>query len=162
IAIADPLFLGDLVLGSEVTITATPQFRIELWASLVDGVAAMLALASPPGHQVLIAALEGDCERLHLQFETPQAILVVALVDTDGKIDLPVAPPHGVIVAPPRGELIAMVPQRLAELTSRLSDGQETAVVTVGGHALQATVGTIVDEAGGPRHLGVATRGGRR
>jgi CheY-like chemotaxis protein len=157
VAIADPLLLGDLVLASEAPAGPIPQLRIELWASLADGVTAMLGLASPPGYRLVIAALRGDRERLHLRFELPAAALVVTLIDADGERELPDAAPEGIIVAPPRGELVALAPQRLAELTTRVISDDALAVVAVGGQALQTTVARLMDRGDGvPRHLGIS------
>jgi CheY-like chemotaxis protein len=154
VAIADPFMLGDLVLASEVPTGETPQLRIELWAAMADGVMAMLGLASPPGHGLVLAAMQGDCEHLHLQFEVATATLVVTLIDTDGDSELPAALPDGIIVAPPRGELVALAPQRLADLTDRLSGDDALAVIAVGGAALQTTVGRLADRDGSCRWLG--------
>jgi hypothetical protein len=145
VAIADPFMLGDLMLASDGPSSATPQVRIELWASMAEGVLALLGLASPPGYRLVIAALQGDRERLHLRFETPTAALVVTLVDTDGEGEVPATPPDGIIVAPPCGELLALAPQRLAELTTRVIDDESLAVVALGGPALQSSVGRLVD-----------------
>jgi CheY-like chemotaxis protein len=156
VAIADPFMLGDLVLASEAPAGTTPQFRIELWAALTEGVMAMLGLASPPGHRLVLAAMRGGCAHLHLQFEIASATLVVTLIDADGG-ELPAIPPHGIIVAPPRGELVALAPQRLAELTGRLTDHDSPAVIAVGGAALQTTVGRLADRERPSRWLGIAS-----
>jgi CheY-like chemotaxis protein len=157
VAIADPHLLGDLVLASEAPTGPTPQLRIELWASLAEGVTAMLGLASPPGYRLVIAALRGDRERLHLRFELPTAALVVTLIDADGERELPASAPEGIIVAPPRGELVALAPQRLAELTTRVISDESLAVVAVGGQALQTTVARLMDRGDGvARHLGMS------
>jgi len=158
VAIADPFMLGDLVLASEVPTGPMPQLRIELWASLAEGVTAMLGLASPPGYRLVIAALRGDRERLHLRFELPTAALVVTLIDADGERELPAAAPEGIIVAPPRGELVALAPQRLAELTTRVISDDSLAVIALGGPALQTTVARLMDRGdGAPRHLGISS-----
>jgi len=158
IAVADPFSLGDLVLAAAVPPAATAELRVELWASLTDGVMAMLGLASPPGYRLVIAAMQGDRERLHLRFELATAALVVTLVDIDGHAELPATAPHGILIAPPRGELIALAPQRLAELTARLSGDDAVAVVVLGGAALQATVERLCDAgAGPPRTQALAT-----
>jgi CheY-like chemotaxis protein len=162
VAIADPLLLGDLVLAAEIpagpTGAQTPPFRVELWASMSEGVAAMLALASPPGYRLVVAALRGDCERLHLEFETAAGTLVVTLVDSDGGSALLETPPDGIIVAPPRGDLLALAPQRLAELTGRALEESSLAIIAAGGPALQATVARLAQhDDGPPRHLGVSS-----
>ena len=150
--------LGDLVLASEVPTGPMPQLRIELWASLAEGVTAMLGLASPPGYRLVIAALRGDRERLHLRFELPTAALVVTLIDADGERELPATAPEGIIVAPPRGELVALAPQRLAELTTRVISDDSLAVIALGGTALQTTVARLMDRGdGAPRHLGISS-----
>jgi hypothetical protein len=154
VAIADPFMLGDLVLASELPAEPTPQFRIELWAAMPEGVLAMLGLASPPGHRLVVAAMSGDCGHLHLQFEIATATLVVTLIDADGDSELPASLPHGIIVAPPRGELVALAPQRLADLTGRLTGDDSLAVIAVGGAALQTTVGRLADRDRPPRWLG--------
>lgn len=156
VLIADPLLLGDLALAPAIPGGTLPQFRVELWASIADGVNAMVGLASPPGHRVLMSALEGDRGRLHLQFEFEAATLIVTLVDVEGHDELPGATPDAVIVAPPSGELVMLAPERLAELTSRVSDDEGLAVVAIGGPALQATVGPLVTADGGAgRFLGI-------
>jgi CheY-like chemotaxis protein len=149
IAIADPYLLGDLVFATE-TANATPPFRVELWAALTDGVMAMLALASPPGYRMVIAALQGESERLHLRFEAGTATLLVTLIDADGGSELPATPPDAIIVAPPRGELVALAPQRLAELTGRLLGDDAITVVAIGGPALQATMQRLTAADDGP------------
>src|SRR5262249_5074521 len=131
VAIADPFTLGDLMLAAEPPDGPAPVFRIELWASIADGVAALLGLASPPGYHLVVAALAGDGERLHLRFEVATASLVVTLIDADGDRELPAAVPDGIIVAPPRGELVALAPQRLAELTERLAGDDALAIAAV-------------------------------
>jgi CheY-like chemotaxis protein len=160
VAIADRFLLGDLVLGSEVPTGptgTTPPFRIELWAALSEGVMAMLGLASPPGYRLVIAAMQGDCGHVHLQFEIATATLVITLIDADGDRELPATAPDGIVVAPPRGELVALAPQRLAQLTGRLSDHDSLAVIAVGGAALQTTVARLAEHDGPPRCLGVST-----
>jgi DNA-binding response OmpR family regulator len=160
IAIADPFMLGDLVLASEVSPGATspaPQLRIELWAALTEGVLAMLSLASPPGYRLVIAALQGDCEHLHLRFEGPSATLVVTLIDAGGDRELPASAPDGIVVAPPRGELVALAPQRLAELTGRVTGDDALAVLAVGGPALQTTVERLTACDGPPRCVAVSS-----
>lgn len=157
VLLADPFLLGDLTLAPAIATGALPQFRVELWASIADGVNAMVGLASPPGHRVLMAALQGDRGRLHLQFEFEAATLLVTLVDVEGHDELPVARPDAVIVAPPSGELVMLAPERLAELTSRVSDDEILAVAAVGGPALQATIGPLVTAQGSSaRFLGIA------
>jgi DNA-binding response OmpR family regulator len=158
VAIADPFMLGDLVLASDVAPGAAPQVRIELWASMAEGVLAMLGLASPPGYRLVIAALRGDRERLHLRFEIPTLALVVTLIDADGDGEVPASAPDGIIVAPPRGELVALAPQRLAELTTRVIGDDSLAVIAVGGHALQSSVQRLVDREHSPgRYLGLSS-----
>jgi len=144
VAIADPFSLGDLVFGAEPPALALPELRVELWASVAEGVMALLGLASPPGFHFVVAALAGECGRLHLRFEVASAALVVTLVDVDGEAELPATPPHALIVAPPRGELLALAPQRLAALTERVASDDALVVVTFGGAALHATVARIV------------------
>jgi CheY-like chemotaxis protein len=149
IAIADPFTLGDLVLAPGAPAAPSglaapaPEFRIELWASMTEGVMAMLGMASPPGYRLVVAALQGDCERLHLRFEIATAALVVTLVDADGTSELPSTSLDGIIVAPPRGELIALAPQRLAELSRRVMGEDAIAIAAVGGAALQATIARL-------------------
>jgi CheY-like chemotaxis protein len=150
VAVADAFSVGDLAFGAEAAADAGPLLRVELWAALSEGVMAMLSLASPPGYRFVLAALEGERERLHLRFETAGAALVVTLVDTDGSSELPVSPPHGIIVAPPGGELISLAPQRLAELTGRLGSDDGIAVLALGGPALQASIGQLVGRCDGP------------
>jgi DNA-binding response OmpR family regulator len=158
VAIADPFILGDLVLASEVAVGATPQFRIELWAAMADGVLAMLGLASPPGYRLVIAALQGDRERLHLRFEIPTAALVVTLIDADGGGEVPASAPDAIVVAPPRGELVALAPQRLAELTTRVIGDDSLAVIALGGPALQTSVARLADRDDTPgRYLGLSS-----
>lgn len=158
VAIADPFTLGDLALGADVPAGATPVFRIELWAAMTEGVMAMLGLASPPGYRLVIAALQGDCERLHLRFEAGTATLVVTLIDADGNSEVPATPPDAIIVAPPRGELVALAPQRLAELTGRVIGNDSLAIIAVGGPALQATVERLTGrDDGPPRCAGIAS-----
>jgi hypothetical protein len=158
VAIADPFTLGDLILAPDVAAGSAPQFRIELWASMTEGVMAMLGLASPPGYRLVIAALQGDRERLHLRFEIPTAALVITLIDADGGGEIPPTSPEGIIVAPPRGELVALAPQRLAELTTRVIGDESLAVIAVGGPALQSTVGRLMDRGDGPpQFLGISS-----
>jgi CheY-like chemotaxis protein len=146
IAIADPYLLGDLVLAPEMA-TAHGQFRVELWSAQSEGVSALLALASPPGFQVLAAALGEERQRLHLQFETLNATVIVTLVDLESDLDLPEAPVNGVILVPPRGELVALPPHRLADISSRIDQAQKPVIVALGGPALHATLGRIMEEA---------------
>jgi CheY-like chemotaxis protein len=157
-AIADPFMLGDLALASDVPAGPNPQFHIELWASTTDGVMAMLGLASPPGYRLVAAALHGDCERLHLRFEVATATLVVTLIDADGERELPATSPDGIVVAPPRGELVALAPQRLAELTSRVIGDESLVIIALGGPAVQTTVGRLAEQDGRPpRWLGIGS-----
>lgn len=156
VLLSDPLLLGDLSLSPAVPAGALPQFRVELWASIIDGVNAMVGLSSPPGHRVLMSALAGERGRLHLQFEFETATLIVTLVDVEGHDELPGEKPDAVIVAPPSGELVMLAPERLAELTGRVSNDDDLAIVAVGGPALQATIGPLVTaDAGGGRFLGI-------
>lgn len=147
IAVADPYLLGDLILANEIDV-APSQFRIELWSSISEGVSALLGMASPPGYGVLAAALGDNAHRLHLQFETSNASVVVTLVDLDTHRELPQAPANGVILVPPRGELLALSPQRLADLTARIAQPQQPVVVALGGPALHTTIQRFVNEAG--------------
>jgi CheY-like chemotaxis protein len=156
IAIADPYLLGDLILAAEPA-EPNPPFRVELWAAQADGVMAMLALASPPGYRMVIAALQGESDRLHLRFEAGTQALLVTLIDTDGSTELPQAAPDAIIVAPPRGELVALAPQRLAELTGRLISDDAITAVAIGGPALQATVERLTADDGPPRCHGITS-----
>jgi CheY-like chemotaxis protein len=149
VALADPFSLGDLVLAPELPSGPIAQLRIELWASPSDGAMAMLALASSPGYHFVLAALGGGGERLHLQFEIQTASLIVTLVDIDGRVELPSAEPNAIIVAPPRGELISLAPQRLAELTGRVLGDDALVVLAAGGPALHATVSRLAERADG-------------
>jgi len=147
IAVADPYLLGDLVLTGAITDASIPQFQIELWAAASQGVSAMLELASPPGHQVITAALDRNIHnRLHLQFETAQARVVVTLVDLESDAAVPDRAPDGIILVPPRGELLSLAPQRLADLTARLEQPHKPAVVAIGGAALHGTLQRMMDE----------------
>lgn len=158
IAVADPYLLGDLVLTNEIALTPT-QFRIELWSSLAEGVSALLGLASPPGYQILASALSNDVHRLHLQFDTATASVIITLVDVEAPADLPKIAPNGIILVPPRGELVAVAPQRLADLTARIEQPEKPAIVALGGPALHSTLGRLVDEAGhGFRYLGMPSQ----
>jgi DNA-binding response OmpR family regulator len=158
IAVADPYLLGDLVLAAAIGDASIPQFQIELWAARAEGVSAMLALASPPGHQVLAASLDRSAHnRLHLQFQTTQARVVVTLVDIESDSDVPERVPDGVILVPPRGELVSLAPQRLADVTGRLDQPHKLAIVALGGAALQSTLERLVDGTG-VHYLHLSTR----
>jgi CheY-like chemotaxis protein len=148
VAVADPYLLGDLVLAPEIPVDGSVQFRIELWAALAEGVAAFLSLASSPGFQVLSAALEHeDNQRLHLQFETQNASIIITLIDLDQSSGLPPQVPNGIVLVPPRGELVSLDPQRLAELTGRIDLPNRPVVVALGGTALQSTLARMIDDA---------------
>lgn len=157
IALADPYLLGDLVLAPEIPVKST-QFRIELWSTVSEGVSSLLALASPPGYQVLAAALAQETGRLHLQLEAANSSVVVTLVDLDGDGDLPATIPHGIVLVPPHGELVALAPHRLAEVTARMENAQRPVMLGLGGPALHSAMGRVVDESMGPRYMSVTGR----
>ncbi|HEY4175808.1 MAG TPA: DUF4388 domain-containing protein [Kofleriaceae bacterium] len=147
VAVADPYMLGDLVLADAIPTSAQTQFRIELWSSLSEGVQGMLTLASPPGYQVLESALaKGIDHRLHLVFETPNGSIIITLVDMDDSGMLPEHLPNGIIVVPPRGELVSLEPVRLADLTARIELPHKPVVVALGGPALQATLARLIED----------------
>ena len=146
VAVGDPYLLGDLVLAAEVP-DAGVQFRIEMWSGLAEGVQTLLSLASAPGYQVLENALKaGSNHRLHLQFETSTATIIITLVDLEGAKELPPQLPQGIILIPPRGELVSLAPKRLAELTARIEQPNKPVVVALGGPAVQATVGRLIED----------------
>lgn len=139
-SIADPFLLGDLHLGSGRSAHAKPALRVELWTSVTRGIAAMLGLASPPGHSVLLAALGGEAEWLQLEFEVDELVVVVTLVDAEGSSGLPEQAPHAMIVAPPDGELVAMAPARLADLAGRAGHLPSPVVLGLGNASLQSAL----------------------
>ncbi len=157
IAIADPYLLGDLSLADELPPKPT-EFRIELWSTLAEGILALVGLASPPGFQFLAAALAPGPRRLHLQFETSTATVVVTQVDLDGDMSPPTTPPHGLVLVPPRGELVALAPHRLAEVTARMEQPHKPVMVGVGGPALHTALTRLVDQGGDFRYLGMPNR----
>src|SRR5262249_22330316 len=108
-------------------------------------------------YQLVVAALHGGGERLHLRFEVATAALVLTLIEVDGRLELPAAFPHGILLAPPGGELIALAPQRLAELTTRLPGDGSLAVLAVGGAALRAAVNQLAGRDGSARSLALDT-----
>jgi CheY-like chemotaxis protein len=156
VTIADRAILGDLVVAEEIP--ASPSvFRIELWSSSASGVAALLALASQPGFHLVAAALRGGARRLHLQFETPGASILVSLVDLESPLGPPANEPHGIIVMPPRGELVMLAPQRLAEICGRIDRPDRPVIVALGGPALCSAIAQLVaDDSQRSRHLGLA------
>jgi hypothetical protein len=117
---------------------------------------ALLALASPPGYQFVASALRGEAARLHLRFETGGVALVVTLVDTEGAAELPTAAPAGIIVAPPGGELLALPPRRLADLTRRVQGDDSLVVVALGGPAVHALVTQLAGAGGRVQALDTA------
>lgn len=152
VGLADPLLLGDLVLDHELA-RAPDSVRLELWAPQAEGAAALLGLASPPGYQVLAAALGDAPRRLHLRVEVPAGACVITLVDTEGRGAPPAEPPDGILLAPGRGELIALAPQRLADLTRRLTPPAHPAVLAVGGAALRGAVVRLGEDTGFPDRI---------
>lgn len=156
VTIADRSVLGDLVLAEQIP--ASPSaFRIELWSSLAAGVAALLGLASQPGFHLVATALRGGAQRLHLQFEASGASIVVSLVDLESPLEPPAAEPHGIIVLPPRGEVVLLAPQRLAEICGRIDRPDRPVIVALGGPALRSTIAQLVaDDGQRARHLGLA------
>lgn len=155
VTIADRSILGDLVLAEQIP--ASPSlFRIELWSPLASGVMALLALASQPGFHLVAAALRSETRRLHLQFETAGASLVVSLVDLESALEPPASEPHGVILVPPRGEVVLLAPQRLTEICGRIDRPQRPVIVALGGPALRSTIARLVgDDSQRARHLGL-------
>jgi CheY-like chemotaxis protein len=147
VAVSDPLLLGDLALGPDAPREAD-TLRLELWAPIADGASQLLALASPPGFHVLAAALGAAPRRLHLRFDAGGWAAVITLVDTEAHDPVPAVAPDGIIVAPSRGELITLAPERLAELTARIAAGGPLALVGLGGLALRATLVRLMEEAG--------------
>ena len=118
---------------------------IELWAGLRDGVAALLELATPPGRDALVSVLSGAAQGLRLYLSARAgAGLMVRLVDIEGSE----APPRRfpadlIIVAPPHGELLAISPSRLAELSMMATLDRMPRVVGMGGAALHASLGRL-------------------
>jgi hypothetical protein len=77
--------------------------------------------------------------------------ILVTLVDLeyeDG--ELPKLAPHALIVAPSRGDILAVPPPRLAAMVSRIDHPQLPTVVSIGGQALQTSVMRLVNKAGSP------------
>jgi CheY-like chemotaxis protein len=118
---------------------------VELWASLRDGVAALLELAAPPGRDALVSVLNGTAHglRLHLAARTG-ASMMVRLVDIEGSE----APPRPypvdlIVVAPPRGELLAISPWRMAEISMMAALERMPRMIAMGGAALHASLGRL-------------------
>jgi len=118
---------------------------VELWASLREGVAALLELASPPGRDVLVSVLSGTARRLRLQLAARGgASMSMRLVDIEGSDAPPRRHPIDlIIVAPPHGELLAMSPPRLAELSMLATLDRMPRIVAMGGAALHASLGRL-------------------
>jgi len=156
IAIADPYLLGDLVLATEIP-AGPNQFRVELWTTVKEGIGALLGMASSPGYQVLHRALSGETNQLHLHFETPTASALITLVDiAHAPPPLPRHEIHGIVLVPPRGELVTLSPQIFAALTARLEQPNRPVIVGLGGTALHSSLERMADETGrGFHYLGL-------
>lgn len=156
VTIADPAILGDLVLAEQLP-PSPSQFRIELWSPLGSGAMALLALASQPGFHLVAAALQGGARRLHVQFEAPGASIAVSLVDLESPLEPPTSEPHGIILVPPRGEVVLLAPRRLTEICGRLDHPDRPVIVALGGPALRSTIARLIgDDDQRARHLGPA------
>jgi CheY-like chemotaxis protein len=137
---------------------------VELWASLRDGVAALLELATPPGRDALVAALNGTAHGLRLELAGREGgTLMVRLVDIEGSE----APPRPfpvdlVVVAPPGGELLAISPSRLAEISMMAAQDGMPRLVAMGGAALHASLGRLAMERLAFEHLELAPPLGAR
>jgi CheY-like chemotaxis protein len=118
---------------------------VELWASLSGGGAALLELATPPGRDALVSVLSGTAHGLRLQLAARTgASLLVRLVDIEGSEAPP--RPHPVdliVVAPPRGELLAISPWRMAEISMMAALDRMPRMIAMGGAALHASLGRL-------------------
>ncbi|HSK04161.1 MAG TPA: hypothetical protein VK932_23065, partial [Kofleriaceae bacterium] len=119
---------------------------VELWAGLRDGVAALLELATPPGPGAVVSVLNGTAQGLRLHLEARGgARMVVRLVDVEGSEAPPRRYPADLLlVAPPGGELVAISPARMAELSLMATLDRMPRIVAMGGAALHASLGRLV------------------
>jgi CheY-like chemotaxis protein len=138
---------------------------VELWAGLSSGVTALLELATPPGRDALVSVLSGTARglRLHL-VARGGASMMVRLVDIEGSEAPPRRHPADlIIVAPPRGELLAISPPRLAELSLMATMDRMPRIVAMGGAALHASLGRLaMDRASFEQFDFATTLGDRR
>ncbi len=121
---------------------------VELWAGLRDGVAALLELATPLGPGALVSVLAGTAlgRRLH-RAARGGASMTIRLVDIEGTEAPPRRHPADLIlVAPPRGELLAISPARMAELSLMATLDRMPRIVAMGGAALHASLGRLVTD----------------
>jgi CheY-like chemotaxis protein len=137
VAILDSYLLGDLRLGRS-TATDLPTFELELWAPIAVGISLLLPMATAPGFQFLLAAVNATAGPMILQFETPTAMMVIKIIDIDATSAIPSTNPHAIIVMPSHGDLLNMPPQRIAQCNDRLQQTNAIGVIAVGGAALHA------------------------
>jgi hypothetical protein len=60
------------------------------------------------------------------------------------------------VLVPPRGELVSLDPQRLAELTARIDLPNRPVVVALGGTALETTLSRMIEDTF--RYIAMPTR----
>jgi hypothetical protein len=164
--VADRYLLGELSFEEPAVPERRPDERVivELWAGLRDGVAALLELATPPGRDLVVSALEGAAQGLRLQLTARGgAAMTVLLVDIEGGEAPP--RPHPVdliLVAPPRGELLAISPPRMAELSLMATLDRLPWIVAMGRAALHASLGKLALDRASLDLLDVAATLGER
>lgn len=148
-ALHDPMLLGDVDLaGAEAVAQRAPAerfLRVELWASLDEGVAALVELMPTAAHHVMVTALRGDARELHLTWDLGGCGLVLRLVDVErpGAARDPRNVPDAVVVAPPAGDVLALHPARLAELGALAGSPHAVTVAALGGRGLTQTVAAL-------------------
>ncbi|MGE0546325.1 MAG: response regulator [Kofleriaceae bacterium] len=162
-ALNDRYLLGDLQLeGHDPSVTrelAETNLVIELWADLSDGIASMLQLASPMGHDVLMSALTGRAKCLHLtMLARGGGGMVLRLVDVAGSSDDGrVIAPDMVVIAPPQGELLALSPARMADLALLAAYDRMPSIVLIGNAALQMSLARLIQSRATMNIVSVAT-----
>ena len=147
--VADRYLLGELSFEEPDPDVVDRRYEgcllVELWAGLREGVAALLELATPPGRDVLVSVLNGTAQglRLHLAARGG-ASMVVRLVDIEGDEAPPRRHPLDLIViAPPHGELLAISPSRMAEISLMATVDRMPWVVAMGGAALHTSLSRL-------------------
>jgi CheY-like chemotaxis protein len=165
--VTDRYLLGELSLEEPEPLIADRRpdecVLVELWAGLHEGVAALLELATPPGRDLLVSVLGGTAQGLHLHLAARGASLILRLVDIEGGEAPPRRHPVDlIIVAPPRGELLAISPPRMAELSLMAALERMPRIIAMGGAAVHASLGRLAIDRGSSELLDVAAMLGER
>lgn len=154
LALRESFTLGDLRLFSEDTLSAfthceNVKHRFHLWliADAEEGVSVLLPLAGAPSESLLLASLEPGPKALGLSFDLrDERLFDVLLIDAASPTAFRQSLkriPSVVVLAPPRGDIMALGMQARVALKSLFDEFSVSAVVGVGHATLEEGLARI-------------------